>query len=84
VAGRQNGQAGRYRVQKLARVKTGRTGKRRIAKGVQQNTLDDLTKPYKMNWHSETGNTGINTLGKISHTWRGWIQSQEQVKQIRA
>ena len=27
---------------------------------------------YKTNWHRETGNTGINTLGKISNTWRGW------------
>ena len=23
---------------------------------------------YKTNWHRETGNTGINTLGKISDT----------------
>ena len=29
---------------------------------------------YKTNWHRETGNTGINTLGKISDTWRGWRQ----------
>jgi hypothetical protein len=36
-----------------------------------------------MNWHRETGNTGINTQGEISNTWRGWRQSQEQVKQIR-
>jgi hypothetical protein len=28
-------------------------------------TLVDL-KTYKTNWHRETGNTGINTLGKIS------------------
>ena len=32
--GRQNGQAGGYRVQKQARVKTRRTRKRRIAKAV--------------------------------------------------
>jgi hypothetical protein len=34
--------------------------------------------------HLETGNTGINTPGKISDTWREWGQSQGQVKQIRA
>jgi hypothetical protein len=36
----------------------------------------------KTNWHKETGNTGINTLGKISGIWRGWRQSQGQVKQM--
>jgi hypothetical protein len=25
---------------------------------------------YKTNWHRETGNTGINTLGKTSDNWR--------------
>ena len=39
---------------------------------------------YKTNWHRETRNTGINTLGKTRDTWRGWRQSQGQVKQIRA
>ena len=34
--GRQNGQAAGYRVQKQARVKTGRTRKRRIVKGVRK------------------------------------------------
>ena len=53
--------------------KTRRTGK----------PLVDL-ETYKTNWHRETGNTGINTLRKISNTWRGWRQSQGQVKQIRA
>jgi hypothetical protein len=38
---------------------------------------------YKTNWHRETGNTGINTLGRRSDTCREWRQSQEQVKQIR-
>ena len=33
-------------------------------------TLVDL-ETYKTKWHRETGNTGINTLGKISDTWRG-------------
>jgi hypothetical protein len=28
-------------------------------------------KTYKTNWPRETGNTGINTLGKISDTWMG-------------
>ena len=36
-------------------------------------TLFDL-ETYKTNWHRETGNTGINTLGRISDTWRGWRQ----------
>jgi hypothetical protein len=36
VYDRQNGQAGRYRVQKQARVKTRRTRKRRIAKGERE------------------------------------------------
>ena len=46
--------------------------------------LVDLHIQYKTNWHRETGNTGINTPEKISDTWRGWRQSQGQVKQIRA
>ena len=46
--------------------------------GERENTLVDL-EIYKTNWHRETGNTGINTLGKISDTWRGWRQSQGQV-----
>ena len=41
--GRPNGQAGGYRVQKRARVKTGRTRKKRITKaGVRGKTLVDL------------------------------------------
>jgi hypothetical protein len=36
-------------------------------------TLVDL-EIYKTNWHKETGDTGINTLGKTSDTWRGWRQ----------
>jgi hypothetical protein len=47
------------------------------------NMLVDL-KTNKTNWRRETGNTGINTLGEISDTWKGWRQSQGQVKQIRA
>ena len=34
----------------------------------------------------QTENTGINTqgiMGKMGDTWRGWRQSQRQVKQIR-
>ena len=44
---------------------------------------DKYTGENKPNWHRETGNTGINTLGKTSDTWRGWRQSQGQVKLIR-
>ena len=52
-----------------ARVKTGRTTKSRRT----EKMLVDL-ETYKMNWHRETGNTGINTLGKTSNTWKGWRQ----------
>ena len=54
--------------------------------GVQEHGKNTLVylKAYKKNWYRETGNTGINTLGKIRDTWRGWRQSQERVKQIRA
>ena len=41
--------------------------------GTTGKTLVDL-ETYKMNWHRETGNNGINTPGKISNTWRGWRQ----------
>ena len=54
--------AGGNKVQKQATVKTGRTRKRRMGK-----PLVDL-ETYKTNWHRETGNTGINTLEKISNT----------------
>jgi hypothetical protein len=61
--------SGRYKVQKQARVKTGRTRKRRMQKaGEREKSLVDL-ETYKVNWHRETGNTGINTLGKTSDTW---------------
>ena len=57
-----------------ARIKTGRTRKRRMQKaGEREKTLVDL-ETYKTNWHRETGNTGINTLGETSNTWRGWRQ----------
>ena len=38
-SGRQNGQAGRYKVQKQARVKTVRTRKRRMSKAGEQENL---------------------------------------------
>jgi hypothetical protein len=82
--GRQKGQAGGCKVQKQARVKTRRTRKRRNAKSRRTGKLLDDLETYKLNWHRETGNTGINTLGKISDTWRVCRQSQGQVKQIRA
>jgi hypothetical protein len=65
---------GGYEVQKQARVKTRRTRKRKCKK--QENIQDELAQRDRK--------TGINTPGKISDTWTGWRQSQEQVKQIRA
>jgi hypothetical protein len=83
-SGRQvRGQAGGYRVQKQARNKTKRTWRMQKENAKSRRTeipLVDL-ETYKMNWHGETGNTGINTPGKISDTWRGWRQSQGQMKQ---
>jgi hypothetical protein len=72
------------KVQKQARVKTRRTRKRRNAKSRRTGKpLVDL-ETCKTNWHRDTGNTGINTVGTIIGTWKGWRQSQGQVKQIRA
>ena len=77
MAGRLEGRAGRMVRQagtmsrKQARVKTRRTSKERMAKAEhRKNMLVDL---------KQTGNTGINTVGKISDTWRGWRQSQGQL-----
>ena len=54
-----------------ARVNTGRTRKRRMQKAGQRENHWLTWKTYKTNWHRETGNTGINTPGKISDTWGG-------------
>jgi hypothetical protein len=72
--GRQNGQAGGYKVQKQARGKTREDRQKENAKSRRTGKpLVDL-ETYKTNWHRETRNTGINTLGKISNIWRGWRQ----------
>jgi hypothetical protein len=77
--------AGSYKVQKQARgSKQGGLEKGEMQKESEWGKTRWLTwKHTRQNWHRETGNTGINTLGKISDTWRGWRQSQGQVKQIR-
>ena len=81
----------RYRVADRLWVKAGRMvrqagTKSRNRQGSKPRTGKPLVnfETYKTNWHRETGNTGINTLGKISDTWRGWRQSQGHAKQIRA
>ena len=61
--------------------KPGGLEKGKCKKQEKGKTLVDL-ETYKTNWHRDTGNKGINTLAKTSDTWRGWRQSQEQVKQI--
>ena len=76
--GRQNGQAGGYRVQKQERVKTGRTRKRINAKSRRTGKpLVDL-ETYKTNWHRETGNTGINTLGKQATPGEGGDNNEDR------
>ena len=50
--------------------KPGRLEKENRKQQHGKNTLVDL-ETYKTNWPRETGNTGINTLGKISDTWMG-------------
>jgi hypothetical protein len=81
-AGRIVRQAG-MESRKQARVKTGRTSKEKRKSSTGKNTLVDLTNIHDKLAQFETGNSGINTLGKISDTWRGWRQSQGQVKQMR-
>jgi hypothetical protein len=77
--------AGRLRVR--AAGKLGNTGKVRE----QEQSRDRLRKKNagrldetKRTGNKYTENTGINTqgiMGKMGDTWRGWRQSQRQVKQ---